>query len=34
LDSDGDYFVFSPLFDRKPVSRYMDCYSLAKISEF
>ncbi len=26
--------MFSPLFDRTPVSRYIDCYSLAKISEF
>jgi hypothetical protein len=34
LDSDGDNFLFSPLFDRSPVSRYIYCYSLAKISEF
>jgi hypothetical protein len=30
LDSDGDHFLFSPLFDRTPVSRYIDCCSLAK----
>jgi hypothetical protein len=30
LDSDGDHFLFSPLFDRTPVSRYIDCWSLAK----
>jgi hypothetical protein len=34
LDSDGDHFLFSLLFDRTPVSRYIDCYSLAKISVF
>jgi hypothetical protein len=34
LDSDGDHFLFLPLFDRTPVSRYIDCYSLVKISEF
>ncbi len=33
LDSDGDHFLFSPIFDRTPVSRDLDCYSLAKISE-
>ncbi len=33
LDSDGDHFLFSPIFDRTPGSRYKDCYSLAKISE-
>ena len=33
LDSDGDHFLFSPLFDRMPVSRGIDCYSLAKSSE-
>ncbi len=33
LDSDGDHFLFSPIFDRTPVSRDIDCYSLAKISE-
>ncbi len=31
LHSDGDHFLFSPI--RTPVSRYIDCYSLAKISE-
>ncbi len=30
LDSDGDHFLFSPLFDRTPMSRYIDCCSLAK----
>jgi hypothetical protein len=30
LDSDGDYFLFSPIFCRRPVSRYIDCYSLLK----
>jgi hypothetical protein len=34
LDSDGDHFLFSPLFNRTPVSRYIDCCSLAKISKF
>jgi hypothetical protein len=33
LDSDGVPFLFSPIFCRMPVSRYVDCYSLAKISE-
>jgi hypothetical protein len=33
LDSDGYHFLFSPIFDRAPVSRDIDCYSLAKISE-
>ncbi len=33
LDSDGDHFMFSPIFNRTPVSRDIDCYSLAKISE-
>ncbi len=33
LDSDGDHFLFSPIFDRTPVSRDLDCHSLAKISE-
>ena len=33
LDSDGDHVFFSPIFCRTPVSRYIDCYSLAKISE-
>jgi hypothetical protein len=33
LDSDGDCFLLLPLFDRTPVSRDIDCYSLAKISE-
>ncbi len=33
LDSDGDHFLFSPISCRMPVSRYLDCYSLAKISE-
>jgi hypothetical protein len=31
LDSDGDHFLFSPIFDRIPVSRDIDCYSLAKL---
>ncbi len=30
LDSDGDYFLFSPFFDRTPVSRHIDCCSLVK----
>ncbi len=30
LDSDGDHFLFSPIFCRTPVSRYVYCYSLAK----
>ncbi len=34
LDSDGDHFLFSPLFDKMPVSRYIDCCSWVKISEF
>jgi hypothetical protein len=33
LDSDGDHFLFSPIFCRTPMSRDIDCYSLAKISE-
>jgi hypothetical protein len=33
LDSDGNHFLFSPIFDRTPVSRDLDCYSLAKVSE-
>jgi hypothetical protein len=33
LDSDGDCFLLLPLFERTPVSRDIDCYSLAKISE-
>jgi len=33
LDSDGDHFLFSPIFCRTPVRRDIDCYSLAKISE-
>ncbi len=33
LDSDGDHFLFSPIFCMTSVSRYIDCYSLAKISE-
>ncbi len=33
LDSDGEHIFFSPIFCRTPVSRYIDCYSLAKISE-
>jgi hypothetical protein len=33
LDSDGDHFLFSPIFCRRPVSRYIDCYSLSKIRE-
>jgi hypothetical protein len=33
LDSDGDHVLFSPIFCRTPMSRYIDCYSLAKISE-
>jgi hypothetical protein len=33
LDSDGDHFLFSPIFDRTPVRSDIDCYSLAKISE-
>ncbi len=31
--SDGDCFLLLPLFDRMPVSRDIDCYSLAKFSE-
>ncbi len=34
LDSDGDHFLFLPLFDRTPVSRYIDCYSLVKSVNF
>ncbi len=33
MDSDGDCFLLLPVFDRTPVSRDIDCYSLAKISE-
>jgi hypothetical protein len=33
LDSDGDHFLFSPIFNMILVSRDIDCYSLAKISE-
>ncbi len=33
LDSDGDHFFFSLIFCRTSVSRDIDCYSLAKISE-
>jgi hypothetical protein len=33
LDSDGDCFLLLPIFDKTPVSRDIDCYSLAKISE-
>jgi hypothetical protein len=33
LDSDGDCFLLLPIFDRTPVSRDIDCYNLAKISE-
>ncbi len=33
LDSDSDHFLFSPIFDTTPVSKYIDCYGLAKISE-
>ncbi len=33
LDNDGDHFLFSPIFNRILVSRDIDCYSLAKISE-
>ncbi len=33
LDSDGDHFLFSPIFERTPLSRDLYCYSLAKISE-
>jgi len=29
----SDYFLFLPIFDRTPVSRDSDCYSLAKICE-
>ncbi len=32
-DSEGNCFLLSPIFDRTPVSRDIDCYSLAKISE-
>jgi hypothetical protein len=32
-DSDGDYFLLLPIFDGTPVSRDIDCCSLAKISE-
>ncbi len=31
---DGDHFLFSTLFDTTPVSRYTDCYSLAKSVNF
>jgi hypothetical protein len=33
LDSDGYHFLLLPIFDRVPVSRDIDCLSLAKISE-
>ncbi len=33
LDSDGDCFLLLPIFDRTPVSRDIDCCSLAKIRE-
>ncbi len=33
LNSNGDHFLVSPIFCRTPVSRDIECYSLAKISE-
>ncbi len=33
LDSDSDYFLLLPFFDRTPVSRDIACQSLVKISE-
>jgi hypothetical protein len=33
LDCDGYRFLLLPIFDRVPVSRDIDCCSLAKISE-
>jgi hypothetical protein len=33
IGQDGDRFFLLPIFDRTPVSRDIDCYSLAKISE-
>ncbi len=32
-DSDGDGFLLLPLFDRTPVSRDIDCWSLAEMSK-
>ncbi len=33
LDSDGDHFLFSPIFNWTPVSRDFDCFSLVNIRD-
>jgi hypothetical protein len=32
-DNDGDHFLFSLIFNRMPLSRDINCYSLVKISK-